>query len=150
MSLPPSLHCPPLSLHDFAAGVNSAILPADDSEDGADDNAWYSAVSLERAIGLLSLPRVVCESHPRVGGPIEVGVGRFGVYVKHNDGYRSVKGGVDVLDVDEDMAIQLVDEMIQVPMWSSTLGAEGRTMADDGYMRGGMHEQDTGSVRLVA
>lgn len=79
----------------------------------AGEDAWYSAVSLERAVGLLSLPRVVCE-HPSDGGVIEAGIGRFGTYVKHNDGYKMVPSGVDVLDVDVALAIELVDEMIQV------------------------------------
>ncbi|CAM9581001.1 unnamed protein product, partial [Ectocarpus fasciculatus] len=74
---------------------------------------WYSAVSLERAVGLLSLPRVVCESHPTEGGAIEVGVGRFGVWVRHKDSYKNVPGGIDVLDVDEELAVRLTDEMIQ-------------------------------------
>lgn len=81
---------------------------------GGSGGTWYSAVSLERAVGLLSLPRVVCEEHPTDGGPIEVGVGRFGVWVKHKDSYKNVPGGVDVLDVDEALAVQLTDEMIQV------------------------------------
>ncbi|CAM9633486.1 unnamed protein product [Scytosiphon promiscuus] len=80
---------------------------------GGGVGTWYSAVSLERAVGLLSLPRVVCESHPTEGGAIEVGVGRFGVWVKHKDSFKNVPGGVDVLDVDEELAVQLTDEMIQ-------------------------------------
>lgn len=79
----------------------------------AGEGAWYSAVSLERAVGLLSLPRVVCE-HPSDGGVIEAGIGRFGTYVKHNDAYKMVPSGVDVLDVDAALAIELVDELIQV------------------------------------
>ncbi|CAN0320026.1 unnamed protein product, partial [Ectocarpus sp. 6 AP-2014] len=55
---------------------------------------WYSAVSLERAVGLLSLPRVVCESHPTEGGAIEAGVGRFGVWVRHKDSYKNVPAGI--------------------------------------------------------
>ncbi|CAN0113100.1 unnamed protein product, partial [Ectocarpus sp. 13 AM-2016] len=74
---------------------------------------WYSAVSLERAVGLLSLPRVVCESHPTEGGAIEVGVGRFGVWIRHKDSYKNVPAGIDVLDVDEALAVRLTDEMIQ-------------------------------------
>lgn len=79
----------------------------------AEEGAWYSAVSLERAVGLLSLPRVVCE-HPSDAGVIEAGIGRFGTYVKHNDAYKMVPSGIDVLDVDATLAIELVDEMIQV------------------------------------
>lgn len=81
---------------------------------GSASGAWYSAVSLERAVGLLSLPRVVCESHPEHGGEVEVGVSRFGVFVKHNELYSMVPNGVDVLDVDKAMALDLVDATIQV------------------------------------
>ena len=80
----------------------------------AEARAWYSAVSLERAVGLLSLPRIICDSHPAEGGPIEVGIGRYGVYVKHRELYKMVPKGIDVLDVDEALAVDLVDEVIQV------------------------------------
>lgn len=104
----------------FGLGANSsgdgdAAAPGSSGGAGAGGaGTWYSAVSLDRAVGLLSLPRVVCESHPTEGGPIEVGVGRFGVWVKHKDSYKNVPGGIDVLDVDEALAVQLTDEMIQV------------------------------------
>lgn len=96
-----------VSIEGFATNTSGG------NEAGGEGGAWYSAVSLERAVGLLSLPRVVCE-HPTAGGVIEAGIGRFGTYVKHNDGYKMVPGGVDVLDVDAPLAIELVDEMIQV------------------------------------
>lgn len=83
------------------------------AEDELPETTWYSSVSLERAIGLLALPRVLCE-HPRVGGEIKVGYGRFGAYVSHNDLFKSVPKGVDILDVDEKMAVELVDALIQV------------------------------------
>lgn len=98
------------------AGGGDAAVPGSSSGGGT----WYSAVSLERAVGLLSLPRVVCESHPAEGGPIEVGVGRFGVWVKHKESYKNVPAGIDVLDVDEELAVQLTDEMIQVSSSTST------------------------------
>lgn len=102
----------------FGLGANAT----EDGDRGAGGNGggdvgvgtWYSAVSLERAVGLLSLPRVVCESHPTEGGAIEAGVGRFGVWVRHKDSYKNVPAGIDVLDVDEALAVRLTDEMIQV------------------------------------
>ncbi|CAM9388970.1 unnamed protein product, partial [Discosporangium mesarthrocarpum] len=52
-----------------------------------------SAVPLERALGLLGLPREVCE-HPELGGAVTVGVGRFGPYVSYGGGYWTVPKGV--------------------------------------------------------
>lgn len=97
----------------FGLGANSSSSSGGDASVAGSPSTWYSAISLERAVGLLSLPRVVCESHPTEGGPIEVGVGRFGVWVKHKDSYKNVPAGIDVLDVDEALAVQLTDEMIQ-------------------------------------
>lgn len=102
----------------FGLGANTtsgdALTSGSGGGGGGGVGTWYSAVSLERAVGLLSLPRVVCESHPTEGGAIEAGVGRFGVWVKHKDSYKNVPAGIDVLDVDEELAVQLTDEMIQV------------------------------------
>ncbi len=68
-------------------------------------------LSLEDALGLLRLPRLLGE-HPE-GGRIEAGLGRFGPYVVHHKGkgekdYRSLKAEDDVLAVDLSRALDLL------------------------------------------
>jgi DNA topoisomerase-1 len=68
-------------------------------------------LSLEDALGLLRLPRLLGE-HPD-GGRIEAGLGRFGPYVVHHKGkgekdYRSLKAEDDVLAVGLNRALDLL------------------------------------------
>jgi DNA topoisomerase-1 len=66
-------------------------------------------VSLEQAIALLDLPRVLGK-HPDTGKKVEAGIGRFGPYVRHDDTYRSLPQGDDVLTVGLERAIELLAE----------------------------------------
>ena len=71
-------------------------------------------VTLEMAVGLLSLPRHL-GVHPETGGKIQAGLGRFGPYVVHDQGkvgkdYRSLKAEDDVLTVSLDRALALLAE----------------------------------------
>ncbi len=71
-------------------------------------------VTLEMAVGLLSLPRTL-GTHPDSGRPVRAGLGRFGPYIVHDLGkgqadFRSLKGGDDVLTVTFDRALQLLAE----------------------------------------
>ncbi|MEB3200423.1 MAG: type I DNA topoisomerase [Synechococcaceae cyanobacterium] len=68
-------------------------------------------LSLEAALGLLSLPRLLGD-HP-AGGRIQAGLGRFGPYVVHDKGkgekdYRSLKGDDDVLTIPLERALELL------------------------------------------
>ncbi len=68
-------------------------------------------LSLEDALGLLRLPRLLGE-HPE-GGRIQAGLGRFGPYVVWDKGkgekdYRSLKGEDDVLKVEIQRALELL------------------------------------------
>ena len=68
-------------------------------------------LSLDDAIGLLKLPRLLGEHGD--GGKIQAGLGRFGPYVVWNKGkgekdYRSLKGEDDVLTVDLARALELL------------------------------------------
>ncbi len=49
-------------------------------------------ITLEQALGLLSLPRLV-GVHPERGDPIEAGIGRFGPFVKHGQHLRLARQG---------------------------------------------------------
>ncbi|MBE9167427.1 type I DNA topoisomerase [Pleurocapsales cyanobacterium LEGE 06147] len=74
-------------------------------------------VTLEMAVGLLSLPRLL-GTHPETGGKIKASLGRFGPYVVHeykDEGekkqkkdYRSLKAEDDVLTVTLDRALELL------------------------------------------
>src|SRR5262249_26716936 len=50
------------------------------------------SVTLEKALKLLSLPRLV-GNHPESGKPIKAGVGRFGPYLHHDNAYKSLPAG---------------------------------------------------------
>ena len=68
-------------------------------------------VSLEQALGLLKLPRLLGEHEN--GGKIQAGLGRFGPYIVWNKGkgekdYRSIKGDDDVLAIDLGRALELL------------------------------------------
>lgn len=71
-------------------------------------------VTLEMAVGLLSLPRLLGH-HPETGGKIQANLGRFGPYVVHDQGkegkdYRSLKGDDDVLTITLERALELLAE----------------------------------------
>jgi DNA topoisomerase I len=66
-----------------------------------------STVTLEDALRLLSLPRVV-GLHPDDNEPIVTNFGRFGPYVKHNDEFRSLESEEDVFNISFDAALALL------------------------------------------
>ncbi len=65
-----------------------------------------STVTLDEALGLLSLPREL-GLHPEGGQPVLAGLGRFGPYVKHGDDYRSLETSDDLFAVDLARALEL-------------------------------------------
>ena len=64
-------------------------------------------VTLEQAIGLLSLPRIV-GIHPEAKEPIEAGIGRFGPYVKMGGVFASLDRDDDVLAVGLNRAVDVL------------------------------------------
>ena len=64
-------------------------------------------VTLEKAVGLLSLPREITK-HPTSGDPIVAGIGRFGPYVQHGKMYASLTRDDDVLEIGANRAIDLI------------------------------------------
>lgn len=83
-------------------------------------------VTLEQAVGLLALPRLL-GNNPVTGGKIKASLGRFGPYVVHEQGkekeYRSLKAGDDVLTITLDRALALLAEP------KKARGARGSTKA---------------------
>jgi DNA topoisomerase-1 len=66
-----------------------------------------STVTLEDALRLLSLPRLV-GLHPDDNEPITTNFGRFGPYVKHGDEFRSLASDDDVFTISFDDALALI------------------------------------------
>ena len=66
-----------------------------------------STITLEEALKLLSLPRVV-GLHPDDNEPIVTNFGRFGPYVKHGDEFRSLESEDDVFTIGFDAALELI------------------------------------------
>src|SRR6188768_1691165 len=66
-----------------------------------------STITLEEALKLLSLPRVV-GLHPDDNEPIVTNFGRFGPYAKHGDEFRSLESEEQVFDISFDNALALL------------------------------------------
>ena len=66
-----------------------------------------ASVTLEDALKLLSLPRIV-GLHPDDNEPVTTNFGRFGPYVKHGDEFRSLESEEDVFNISFDAAIDLI------------------------------------------
>jgi DNA topoisomerase-1 len=64
-------------------------------------------ITLDQALGLLSLPRVI-GMHPETHEPIEVGIGRFGPFVRMGAIYGSLDRDDDVLAVGLNRAVDLI------------------------------------------
>ena len=66
-----------------------------------------NAITLDQAVGLLSLPRLV-GLHPERGEPIEAGLGRFGPFVRMGAVYGSLDKDDDVLVVGLNRAVDVL------------------------------------------
>ena len=64
-------------------------------------------LTLEQALSLLSLPRVI-GLDPETGGEISAGIGRFGPYIKLGSTYQSLEPGDDVLTLGMNRAMDLL------------------------------------------
>jgi len=64
-------------------------------------------ITLDQAVGLLSLPRLV-GLHPEFGEPIEAGLGRFGPYVKMGAIFASLDKDDDILSVGLNRAVDVL------------------------------------------
>lgn len=67
------------------------------------------AVDLEKALELLSLPRLVGQ-HPEDGEPIEAAIGRYGPYVHHLKTYANLKDHEEVFTIGMNRAVELIAE----------------------------------------
>jgi DNA topoisomerase I len=80
-------------------------------------------IDLEKALGLLSLPREIGLS-PEDGEPIVAGIGRFGSYVKHGKTYANLEDGDDVLTIGLNRAVTLIAEKKANPKKGRRFGAD--------------------------
>ena len=80
-------------------------------------------IDLEKALGLLALPREV-GIHPEDNEPIIAGVGRFGPYVKHGKTYANLEEGDDVLNIGLNRAVTLIAEKKANPGKGRRFGAD--------------------------
>ena len=64
-------------------------------------------ITLEQAIGLLSLPRAI-GTHPETGEKIEAGIGRFGPYVRMGAIFGSLERDDNILSVGMNRAVDLL------------------------------------------
>jgi DNA topoisomerase-1 len=86
-------------------------------------------LDLDRALGLLSLPREVGK-HPEDREPIMAGIGRFGPYIRHGRTYANLEPGDDVLSIGLNRAVTLLaDKKAKGP--GRRFGADpGRPLGD--------------------
>jgi DNA topoisomerase I len=100
-----------------------------------------SAVELDMALKLLSLPREVGR-HPEDGEPILAGVGRFGPYVQHGKTYANLETGDDVLNIGLNRAVTLIAE--------KKLKGPGKRFGADPGRSLGEHPQKGGPIVVKA
>jgi DNA topoisomerase-1 len=98
-----------------------------------------STLTLERALQLLSLPRLIGRD-PDSGEEVVANFGRFGPYVKRGDEFRSLTSDGDVFGVSLDEALELLRQ--EKP---SRRGAASRTVLREL----GPHPESGAAVRLL-
>ena len=93
-----------------------------------------SAVTLEEALRLLSLPREVGR-HPGDDEPVVTNFGRFGPYVKHGDEFRSLQDDSDVFTISLDDALALLSAPKQSRRRQQTKKVLHELKRDDSTLR---------------
>jgi len=102
-------------------------------------------VTLDMAVGLLSLPRAL-GTHPETGGKIQTSLGRFGPYVVHDQGkegkdYRSLKSTDDVLTISLNRALELLAE-------PKKGRASSKSKSKEALRELGLHPEDDSPVNI--
>ncbi|TXI06398.1 MAG: DNA topoisomerase I, partial [Pseudorhodobacter sp.] len=69
------------------------------------------ALTLERALDLLSLPRIL-GPHPEDGETIEAAIGRFGPYVKHGKTYANLPDVEEVFTIGMNRAVEVLAQKL--------------------------------------
>ncbi|GGE47213.1 DNA topoisomerase 1 [Agaricicola taiwanensis] len=90
---------------------------------------WSVAdLDLEKALALLSLPRVV-GTHPETGSPITAGIGRYGPFVEHEGTYANLDSAEEVFSVGINRAVAALAEK-KDRKGGRGAAAAGRTLGD--------------------
>ena len=97
-------------------------------------------IDLEKALGLLALPRDV-GPHPEDGEMIIAGIGRFGPYVKHGKTYANLEDGDEVMSIGLNRAVTLIAEKKLKP-------GKGRRFGADPGKELGQHPDKGGPIVL--
>jgi len=100
-----------------------------------------AAIDLDKAIRLLRLPREV-GAHPRDGGMILAGIGRYGPYVQHSGTYANLSTADEVFDVGLNRAVAALAEKRD--------GRGGRDAAAPPLRELGPHPTSGKPVRILA
>jgi DNA topoisomerase-1 len=96
------------------------------------------SLTLERALDLLSLPRVI-GPHPETGALVEAAIGRFGPYVKHESTYANLPDVEEVFTIGMNRAVEVLAQK----------ASRGRSTAATEPLRElGMHP-DGGPVQVM-
>jgi DNA topoisomerase-1 len=98
-----------------------------------------AAIGLERALQLLSLPRLVGH-HPEDGEPVEAGIGRFGPFVKWGKTYANIRDPEEVFTIGMNRAVELLAQKAS----RGGRGAAAKPLRDLG------EHPDGGSVAVYA
>lgn len=98
------------------------------------------AVTLERALQLLDLPRLVGQ-HPDDGQPVEAGIGRFGPYIKHGPTYANIPDVEEVFTIGMNRAMEVLAQ-------KAARGA-GRSSAPAGPLKVLGAHPDGGEVQVM-
>ena len=93
-----------------------------------------SPEALQIALKSLSLPRSL-GNHPGTDKPVEVNIGRFGPYIKHDGGFKSIPKTDSVYDIELDRAVELLAQ-------AKTRGGGGRKI--------GVHPDDEKAITVNA
>jgi len=67
-------------------------------------------LTLEEALDLFKLPRTVGDFEDKT---ITIGIGRFGPYIRHNNGYISIPKTIDPMEIDLETSITLIQKKRQ-------------------------------------
>ena len=88
--------------------------------------------AMQIALKALSLPRAL-GAHPETGKPVEVNIGRFGPYIKHDGAFKSIPKTDSVYDIKLDRAVELLAQ-------AKTRGGGGRKL--------GVHPDDERAITI--
>ena len=86
-------------------------------------------LTLERAVELLSLPRIV-GMHPEDGALVEAAIGRFGPYVKHGAVYANLPDVEEVFSIGMNRAVEVLAQKLAGRRGGATASAPLRALGE--------------------